>query len=469
MQDSAPLFEALGRAADADAVHAIAALVRDAPDSELARLNPLDFADRRGLDQEKVVAALLHATRLGIFELSWNVLCMHCRGVIDARNSIKALRQTDYHCVFCAAETQLSLDEGVENSFTVSPRVRRIAAHDPATLPFWDYFRQVFFSSGVAVAEADRFDTLVQASVLEATELAAGERMILSLQLSTADVTMFDPVTHRAHFIDVRGEPTQDRQELAVVFDGAGPSVTRTTLRPGPLRLSLDNRAEARVLAGVFVAGPELEQLFGRRPFLTAKRLLSNQTFRDIFRTDTLDVEQGLKILSLTFLFTDLKGSTALYDRVGDLAAYEIVRAHFRILQEIVASLGGAVVKTIGDAVMATFPSPDRAVAAAMRMRDAMRELNALRGGDDVQLKIGIHEGPCLAVSLNERQDFFGQTVNIAARIQALATTDSVLASETVVRAAEAAGVLDASVARPQPRMESLRGVAAPLSVFELT
>ena len=107
-----------------------------------------------------------------------------------------------------------------------------------------------------------------------------------------------------------------------------------------------------------------------RKPFLTAKRLLTNQIFHDIYRTNTLDVDQRLKITSLTFLFTDLKGSTELYERVGDLAAFDLVRAHFRMLQEIVALEGGAVVKTIGDAVMATFPTPDRAVAAALRMRD---------------------------------------------------------------------------------------------------
>ena len=117
-----------------------------------------------------------------------------------------------------------------------------------------------------------------------------------------------------------------------------------------------------------------------RRPFLTAKRLLSNQTFRDLYRTDTLDVDQRLKITSLTFLFTDLSGSTELYERVGDLVAFDLVRAHFNVLNEIVAAEAGAVVKTIGDAVMATFPTPDRAVAAALRMRDAMRKLNEGRG-----------------------------------------------------------------------------------------
>jgi class 3 adenylate cyclase len=91
-------------------------------------------------------------------------------------------------------------------------------------------------------------------------------------------------------------------------------------LRPGPLRLSLDNRTDVRVLPSVWIAGDLLHDLLGKRkPFLTANRLLSNQTFRDIYRTDTLDVDQGLKITSLTFLFTDLKGSTGLYERVGDL------------------------------------------------------------------------------------------------------------------------------------------------------
>ena len=155
---------------------------------------------------------------------------------------------------------------------------------------------------------------------------------------------------------------------------------------------------------------------------------MTNQTFRDIYRTDTLDVDQGLKITSLTFLFTDLKGSTALYDRVGDIVAYDLVREHFRVLHEIVASEAGAVVKTIGDAVMATFPTPDRALAAALRMRNSVRDLK-----NDLLIKIGIHEGPCLAVTLNDRLDYFGQTVNIAARVQGLADSRAIFATKSVV------------------------------------
>lgn len=213
---------------------------------------------------------------------------------------------------------------------------------------------------------------------------------------------VFEPVTHAAHFIDVKGESTRERQNLAMIFSKVHAPTGTTTMRPGPLRLALENRSDTRTLPSVWIAGDELHQLLGkRRPFLTAKRLLSNQTFRDIYRTDTLDVDQGLKITSLTFLSTDLKGSTALYDRVGDIVAYDLVREHFRILGEIVSSEGGAVVKTIGDAVMATFPTPDRAVAAALRMRDSVQEFK-----NDLLVKIGIHEGPCLAVTLNDRLDY---------------------------------------------------------------
>src|SRR5690606_24586050 len=194
------------------------------------------------------------------------------------------------------------------------------------------------------------------------------------------------------------------------------------------------NRTDGRILPTVFIAGETLHCLLGRRrPFLTAKHLLSNQTFRDLYRTDTLDVNQRLKITSLTFLFTDLRGSTELYERVGDLVAFDIVQSHFEVLNEIVAAEAGAVVKTIGDAVMATFPTPDRAVAAALRMREAMQRLNDERGGEDLLLKIGVHEGPCIAVSMNERQDYFGQTVNIASRVQGLASSHLIFATEAVV------------------------------------
>jgi len=300
-------------------------------------------------------------------------------------------------------------------------------------------------------------------------ELPAGEKAVMSLQLPAEFVILFEPVTHWAQFFKVAGEPRRERQNLSVLFNKLGSQTQTVEIRPGPIRLSLENRSDRRVLPGLWVADDKLHNLLARRrPFLTAKRLLTNQTFRDVYRTDTLDVDQGLKITSLTFLFTDLKGSTALYERVGDLVAYDLVRAHFGVLNDIVAAETGAVVKTIGDAVMATFPTPDRAVAAALRMRDAMRRLSETHEPEDLLLKIGIHESPCLAVTLNERLDYFGQTVNVAARVQGLADSQSIYASGNVVDHPDASNLLKATGLMPKEQLASLRGVTGSVRVYQI-
>ena len=467
--DHDALLGVLRQSAEPGACAAIEALIGDAADHDLARINAIAFAAAHRIGEEDAIAAFLHASRLGLFEMSWNILCRSCAGVLDANTSLKTVRQEEYHCAFCAVDSEPTLDDAVEVSFAVSPRVRRIAAHDPASLGFWDYHRQVFFGSGVAFPEPSRFNELARRTMLETIDLQPGERMVVSVTLPAEPVVVFDPVTHAAHFIDVSGEPTEERQELSLVFNAIRAAIGRAALRPGPLRLSLDNRSDARVLPGIFLAGEDLAALIGgRRPYLTAKRLLSNQTFRDIYRTDTLAIDQRLKILSLSFVFTDLKGSTELYERVGDLVAYDIVRNHFRILHEIVAEQGGAVVKTIGDAVMATFPSPDRALSAALRIRESMRRLNARLDAEDLVLKIGIHEGPCLAVSLNDRQDYFGQTVNLASRVQELATSETIIATEPVVRHAASARILQEGHVEAASRDRAIRGMGDRVPVFEL-
>ncbi len=466
MSEADTLFGLLRQSADSSAVAAIEHLVRDAPDRELCRINPLAFAAKAGIGEEPAIAAFLHAARLGVFELSWNVLCPGCGGVLDANATLRTLSRESYNCALCCAGYEPNLDEMVEVTFTVSPRTRRIAAHDPESLSVVEYFRQLFWGSGFDVP--DDLEGIFQEVTLETVELPAGEKAILSLQLPAKFLIVFDPVTHATQFLDVKGEPTRERRALSMILSKTHTPNTTMELQPGPIRLSLDNQTGVRVLPGIWIADDPLHALFARRrPFLTAKRLLTNQTFRDIFRTDTLDVDQRLKITSLTFMFTDLKGSTELYERVGDLVAFDLVKAHFRVLQDIVAAEAGAVVKTIGDAVMATFSTPDRAVAAALRIREEMRQLKDGEG-QDLLVKIGIHEGPCLAVVLNDRQDYFGQTVNIAARVQGLAMARSIYATGPVVKHAGTSRLLERSGLTPMPQRTALRGIADELSLYEI-
>jgi class 3 adenylate cyclase len=470
MSETEALFATLRQVADPDVVDAVEQLVWHAPDDALCRVNALDFAGRAKLDEERVIAGLLHATRLGLFDLLWNILCPSCGGVIDTNATLKTVTRPEYRCAFCAAGYEPILDEVVEVTFTVNPRVREIAAHHPETLPLLDYYQQIFWSSGIDLPQHQTLAKVMEEVTLENLELPPGDKAILSLALPLGLVIVFDPVTHCAQFIEVKGETTRERQNLAMLLDRSAAPPAIATLRPGPLRLNIENRENTRALPGVWLAGPELEQLLCRRkPFLTAKRLLTNQTFRDIYHADTLDVEQRLKITSLTFLFTDLKSSTELYEHVGDLVAYDLVRAHFRVLTEIVGNEAGAVVKTIGDAVMATFPTPNRAVAASLRMREAMRRLNEERKRDnDLVLKIGIHEGPCLAVMLNEHQDYFGQTVNIASRVQHLASSQAIYATGAVVGHEATAQLLAKTGVSPVPQRQTLRGIGDNFTVYEI-
>lgn len=468
MSDTASLFAQLRSAADPNIADAIKALVMTGSDRALCRVNALAFAERHGFSEEATIGAFLHAVSLGLFDMSWNILCPGCGGVLETNTSLRTVVKDEYVCALCAETYSPSLDELVEVTFTVGPRVRRITAHDPDSMPLKDYLLQLYWGSGVDIDE-DRFDAQMDAIVIDSLELAAGEKGVLSVQLPPAFIIIFEVVTHSVQFIDVAGEPTRDRQSLSLVYDRDHSHDQMLAKRPGPLRLAIENRTDRRVMPAVLIAGDDLHALMERRrPFLTAIRLLTNQTFRDLFRTETLQVDQRLKITSLTFLFTDLRGSTELYERMGDLAAFDLVRSHFQVLHDIVASEAGAVVKTIGDAVMASFATPDRAVAAAIRMRDAMREMNAVSGREDLLLKIGMHEGPCIAVSMNDRQDYFGQTVNIASRIQGLADPRAIYVSRSVIDDKRAAKVLSDLNLMPSRHNAMLRGIDHDFDIFEI-
>ena len=468
MSEAETLFVALRQSADTAVVDMLARMVRDAPDHALNRINAPAVAAREGVSEEQLIAALVHAVGLGLFEMTWNVMCPSCAGVLSTNKSLKTLDRSQYNCAFCAAGYETRLDDLVEVTFTVSPRVRKIAAHSPDELSPAEYYRQMFWSSAIDLPVD--LEKRLEEVTLETVDLPAGERAILALHLPKGTLIVFDPVTHTAQFLEVTGEETSERQNLSMIFGKVQVPVEMVALHPGPLRLALDNRTESRVLPTVWMANQALDDLLKRRKsVLTAKRLLTNQTFRDIYRTDTLAIGQRLKILILTFLFSDLKDSTGLYDRVGDLVAFDLVNEHFRLLQEIIASERGAIVKTIGDAVMATFETPDRAIAAAIRMREAMSNLGAERQHQSLGLKMGIHEGPCLAVTLNAQQDYFGQTVNIASRVQGLAASRSIVVTEQVVDNAQARALLEASGLTPMPRRVALGGIADKVSVYDIT
>src|SRR5437868_4414725 len=237
------LFTVLRQSAKPKPVSAIERLIEDAPDRDLCRINALAFAARHKLDEEDVIATFLHGARLGIFDMSWNILCPACGGILDSGATLKTVKQAEYTCVLCAEGCEPTLDEIVEVTFTISPRVRRIAAHDPGTLPCIEYYRQIFWSSGVDLPDDDTLAKWVKETTLDALELSAGDKAALSLQLPEGYVIVFDPVLHMSQHIEVKGEPTRESQ-----WQLKGGRVMQVDISPGYRRIRIATKdAQERI------------------------------------------------------------------------------------------------------------------------------------------------------------------------------------------------------------------------------
>src|SRR5258708_28898359 len=235
MSETETLFAGRRQSADAAVVDMLERMVRDARDRALNKMNALDLAAREGIDEERVIAALLNAVGLGMFEMTWNVMCPSCAGVLSANKSLKTLDRAQYNCAFCAAGYETTLDNLVEGTFTVSPRVRKIAAHSPDQLPAAEYYRQVFWSSAIDLPDDIDMERLLDEVTLEIVDLPPGERAILSLQAPAGTLIVFDPVTHTAPFLDVSGDEGTAPQNPSRLFNKPQVPERTMAIQPRPL------------------------------------------------------------------------------------------------------------------------------------------------------------------------------------------------------------------------------------------
>jgi len=451
---------------DAAIVGSLARYLAEAPDEKLFRMNPYRYAAETGTPERVAVDLFLHATHAGVVEFSWGVLCPACGSFVTTDHALRALNE-DRICAICEITIPPVIDDNVEVAFTVDPSARSIRYHAPEKLDFLRDSFALFFSSSVADGtNLDRFlddplwfGTAPAGAKLETEVVLAPGRYVLALpehhvvRRFTVDEGAGDSVS--SYEVLAGGQLIQEGERLAA----------------GKVRLTLQNRLSRPVVFGAFVdpkpsSPEELAAKYANKAqpefhrFFTAKELVTTQTFRDLFRAESIPSQGGLGLKNLTVLFTDLKGSTELYSRMGDMRAYGLVGEHFGLLRDVVASHSGAVVKTIGDAVMASFPTPAPALEAAMLMNSEIGKVGEL------ELKIGLHAGPCIAVDLNERLDYFGQTVNIAARVQAIAESRQIVCTDPVRDAPGAAEVIEGLSLVGTRELAALKGVAGQVGVW---
>ena len=187
--------------------------------------------------------------------------------------------------------------------------------------------------------------------------------------------------------------------------------------------------------------------------------MISLQVFRDLFAEATLRPGDEAGVSQVALLFSDLQGSTALYERVGDAVAFNMVREHFALLAGVVRDHDGAVVKTIGDAVMASFGDPANAVKAALAMQARIAD-------HELVLKLGVHVGPSVVVNMNDRLDYFGSTVNMAARLQGQSQGGDIVLSRAVADDPAVKPLL--TVVPSREESVPLKGFAEPISFVRL-
>ena len=361
--------------------------LESAPDDEVVKMRPFELADRWGIDRRETLVACLRATTAGLLEMTWEVLCPGCR---IPKKSAASLDQLvgELHCDFCNISFDASLDRQVEVRFSVAESLRhvderRFCAGGPMNIPH----------------------------VLAQAELAPGETRVLEASLALGVFRLRSLQSKTTAVVEVQdGAPAVDEIALTLAPDAIRPPASLAA--PGPLRLQVVNRTD--VPATLVLEDPGWPDTAA-----TASVIGTIQEFRDLFDARVLAPGLQLAIQRLAFLFTDLTGSTALYHRVGQARAFRLVQDHFAILFGQVTKHRGAVVKTIGDAVMATFPTGADAVACALVMQREIRQLDTDGAVDPARLlKAGIHEGPCIAVTANGRLDYFGTTINTASRVE---------------------------------------------------
>jgi class 3 adenylate cyclase len=212
-----------------------------------------------------------------------------------------------------------------------------------------------------------------------------------------------------------------------------------------------------------------LERLEWNEDILTAARVTNLQEFRELFEAQVISPHEQISVGSQVVVFTDLRGSTAMYNRVGDAPAYGLVRNHFYVLAQAVSDHHGAIVKTIGDAVMAVFSRIDEALAAVQQMHEKLPTANPNPAiNARLILKSSLHCGPCLAVNANDKLDFFGSTINLAARMVDSCKGDDLVVSEEVHQRPELQTFLEQLKVRAEPSEITFRGFDTPQKIWRI-
>jgi class 3 adenylate cyclase len=408
-------------------------LVERGDELDVARIRPYRLADDWGFDRRAVLEACLQATRASLLELQWDLLCPLCRGAKETATTLDQVGP-QVHCETCNIDFQVNFDRSVELTFRPNAAIR-------------DVDRKDFCVAGPRVTPHITVQQL----------LSPGERRSLDLDLQ--------PGSYRLRTLEGRGELPVEAVSDGLAKAGATLAESgwpRDELRVAPAAvLELENATAGEQLL-------VLERVRWREQAATAAEVTALQLFRDLFSSEILRPGEPIAVGTLTVVFTDLRDSTRFYREVGDAPAFGSVMDHLDALRRSVADEEGAVVKSMGDAIMAVFVRPVGAVRALLRVQQELG--SPPEGKRPLLLKGGIHTGPCIAITQNDRLDYFGSTVNVAARLVGLSSGTDLVVSDAVLEDPEVAAELASGALSAEPFDATLKGLEEDrFELFRLT
>ena len=395
--------------------------IERADDFAAARIRPYELADCWHESRRTVLEVCLLATRAGLLDLQWDLVCPLCRGPQESETSLKEIA-TSVHCSTCKIDFNVNFDQFVELTFRPNAAVRRIEV------------------SQFCIGSPQLSPHVVAQQLLQASE-----NRTLSLPLEKGNYRLRALELPGSMSIAVSTEGSQKAQ--VVVSDHGWTGQFVKLAEQSELELQNQTAAEQLLI---------LERTAWSDQAATAAEVTALQMFRDLFSSEALRPGEQISVGTLAVLFTDLKNSTRLYREIGDATAFGRVMNHFDVLRKAITEHDGAIVKTIGDAVMAVFRQPASALTA---ISEAQRAL-ANPSGDTMPLalKAGIHSGPCIAVTLNDRLDYFGSTVNLAARLEGLSSGCDVIVSNAIYEDPEVVSLIQAGKIEALPFDISVKG-----------
>lgn len=392
----ARLDQLRSRMIDPFVIDTLGQFLEHASDLEVARIRPLALADRFKLNPNQVVDACLEGTRLGLFSLLWDIMCPSCRIPADIQETLSAIKAHGY-CEACDLNFGIDLADSVELIFRAHPEIREVVTG-------------TYCIGGPAWSR----------HVVAQMRLAAGERFACDLNLTEGAYVVRGPQMPFTVDFRIGHSAGMRRIELSLARP---PADARIQLPMGSQVIHLCN--DSAIAQQV-----RIERTVDRHDALSAAKASTMALFRELFPGEVLSSDQIVSVAHITVMRIKLHGTQQLYDSLGDGPAFNQIRSTLDRTLRTIKENAGAVVKNIGEGLLASFADPKNAVSTAI-------ELIQRRSAVDLPLSVAIHSGTAMVATIDDRLDYFGKTLKSLEQLIDNASPQSISTTSGITELAE--------------------------------